>query len=50
MKDKKITFKKKAESFDIPFSTIEGDELYPCALFYYVNDEIEYLNDYKPWF
>lgn len=47
MKDSKITFKKKAESFEVPFTTIAGDELYPCALFYYVNDEVEYLADYK---
>ena len=35
---KKVIFKKKAESFEIPYSTIEGDDLYPCALFYYMND------------
>lgn len=48
MKESKITFKKKAESFEVPFTAIAGDELYPCALFYYVNDEVEYLTDYKP--
>ena len=48
MKDSKVTFKKKSETFDVPFTSIPGDELCPCALFYYVNDEIEYLPDYKP--
>lgn len=47
VEEKKITFKKKLESFDIPFSVIPGDELHPCALFYYVNDEVEYLPEYK---
>lgn len=35
---KKVTFKKKSESFEIPFQTIPGDELHPCALYYYMND------------
>jgi hypothetical protein len=26
---------------------VADDELYPCVLFYYVNDEIEYLPQYK---
>lgn len=37
---KKMTFKKKAEKYELDFSTIQGDPLYPCALFYYMNDEI----------
>lgn len=43
----KISFKKKNETYEIEFKTIEGDELYPCALFYYINDEIEFLPNYK---
>ena len=44
---KKLTFKKKAEKYQLDFNTIEGDPLYPCVLFYYMNDEIEFLADYK---
>ena len=44
----KILFKKKTESFEIPFTKIPGNELHPCALFYYVNDEVEFLPNYKP--
>lgn len=47
VEQKKITFKKKLEKFDIPYTAIDGDDLHPCALFYYVNDEVEYLMDYK---
>ena len=43
----KMVFKKKAESFEIPFEKVEGDELHPCALFYYMNDEVEFLPDCK---
>ena len=45
---KKILWKKKAETYEISFQTINGDELYPCALFYYINDEVEFLPNYKP--
>ena len=44
----KILFKKKTESFEIPFTKIPDNELHPCALFYYVNDEVEFLPNYKP--
>ena len=45
---KKMIFKKKQESFEIPFTKIEGDALHPCVLFYYMNDEVEFLPNYKP--
>lgn len=44
-----MTFKKKAEKYELDFSTIPGDALYPCALFYYMNDEVEFLPNYKEW-
>jgi hypothetical protein len=44
---KKMTFKKKNEKYELEFATIPGDELYPCALFYYMNDEVEFLPNYK---
>lgn len=34
----KITFKKKNETYELAFEKIAGDELHPCALFYYIND------------
>lgn len=46
---KKMTFKKKKEIYELDFDTINGDELYPCVLFYYINDEIEFLANYKEW-
>ena len=41
----KVVFKKKGteESHTIEFEAKEDDELYLCGLFYYNNDEIEYL-------
>ena len=48
MEGKKIQWKKKAETYEIPFQKIEGDELYPCVLFYYINDEVQFLHNYKP--
>ncbi len=44
---KKMTFKKKNEKYELEFATIQGDPLYPCALFYYMNDEVEFLPNYK---
>lgn len=44
---KKMTFKKKNEKYELDFTTIADDPLYPCALFYYMNDEVEFLPDYK---
>lgn len=46
---KKMTFKKKNEKYELDFTTIPGDPLYPCALFYYMNDEVEFLPNYKEW-
>lgn len=38
-------FKKKGteESHTLEYEASEGDELYLCGLFYYSNDEIEFL-------
>lgn len=43
--ESKVTFKKKGteESYTLEFEQVEGDELYLCGLFYYNNDEIEFL-------
>lgn len=48
---KKLKFKKKGtnEQFDIDFQTNPTDPLHPCVLFYYENDEVEFLPDYKDW-
>ncbi len=37
---KKMTFKKKNQKYELDFTIIQGDPLYPCALFYYMNDEV----------
>ncbi|MCB0369876.1 MAG: hypothetical protein KDD45_10685 [Bdellovibrionales bacterium] len=41
----KVTFRRKNgdESHMIEFEAKDDDELYLCGLFYYNNDEIEYL-------
>lgn len=41
----KIVFKKKGteESHTLEYEVVEGDELHLCGLFYYNNDEIEFL-------
>lgn len=44
---KKLLFKKKSETFELPFETIADDKLHPCVLFYYINDEVEFLPNYK---
>jgi hypothetical protein len=45
--DKIVSFKKGGENYQIPFETIANDELSPCVLFYYLNDEVEFLPDFK---
>jgi hypothetical protein len=47
MGDKIVVFKKNNETYQIPFDTIPNDELSPCVLFYYLNDEVEFLPDYQ---
>ncbi len=47
--EKTIAFKKNTETYQIPFETINGDELSPCVLFYYINDEVEFLPNFKAW-
>ncbi len=43
--DSMIYFQKKGteEKHELDFEVIEDDDLHLCALFYYNNDEIEYL-------
>jgi len=45
--EKIIYFKKNTETYQVPFETIPGDELSPCVLFYYLNDEVEFLPNFK---
>jgi hypothetical protein len=47
MDTKVVSFKKKSEVFDIAFTTIPDDKLHPCALFYFMNDEVESIADPK---
>jgi hypothetical protein len=47
MVDKTIVFKKGTETYSLTFETIVGNELYPCVLFYYLNDEVEFLANYQ---
>lgn len=35
------------ETHKLDIKYIATDLLYPCVLFYYLNDEVEFLNDYK---
>jgi hypothetical protein len=46
---KKMKFRKKGanDQYELDFQTKDGDALCPCVLFYYPNDEVEYLNDFK---
>lgn len=41
----KLVFRKKGteENYTIEFEAKDDDELYLCGLFYYNNDEIEYI-------
>lgn len=45
--DKTLLFKRNTDQYSINFSTLPGDELYPCVLFYYINDEVEFLPNHK---
>lgn len=51
MELKKLKFKKHGtnDHFDIDFVTNGTDPLHPCVLFYYENDEVEILPDFKDW-
>ena len=39
--------KNNINKYTLNFALIPGDQLYPCALFYYINDEVEYLPNHK---
>ena len=43
---KKIQFMKKStkETYCLDFEIKHNDPLHPCVLFYYINDEIEFIN------
>jgi hypothetical protein len=43
--ESKLVFRKKGteENYTIEFESKEDDELYLCGLFYYNNDEIEFI-------
>ena len=46
MSSKTIFFSKNSSNcWETTFKTIEGDKLYPCVLFYFEGDEVEYLLD-----
>ena len=36
-----------SNKYELPFEPVLEDELHPCVLFYYVNDEVEYLPNGK---
>ena len=40
----KFTKKDTSETYSISFSFEEGNELHLCTLFYYANDEVEFLS------
>jgi hypothetical protein len=44
---KKIVFRLGANSYELPYEPVAQDELHPCVLFYYMNDEVEYLPNFK---
>lgn len=46
-KDKTLHFKRNNDIYVLNFQTIEGDELCPCVVFYFINDEMEFLPHYK---
>jgi hypothetical protein len=45
--ESKVVFKKKGteETHTLEYEANDADELYLCGLFYYSNDEIEYLGN-----
>lgn len=42
----KFMKEKKSETFKLDFTPIENDPLHACVLFYYVNDEVEFIPNY----
>lgn len=42
-----INFKRNNNKHTLSFNKVPGDELYPCVLFYYLNDEVEFLPNHK---
>jgi hypothetical protein len=49
LQSKKIKFKKRGtqDQYELDVQLKDGDPLSPCVLFYYPNDEVEYINDFK---
>ena len=45
--EKTLVFRKGKETYSITFEPIANDQLSPCVLFYYLNDEVEFLPNYK---
>jgi hypothetical protein len=44
---KKIGFQCGSQAYELPYEPVLNDELHPCVLFYYMNDEVEYLPNFK---
>lgn len=44
---KVVVFRRKSDAYELPYDPIDDDKLHPCVLFYYINDEVEFLPDYK---
>jgi len=42
-----INFKRNNNKHTLSFNKVPGDELCPCVLFYYLNDEVEFLPNHK---
>ena len=42
-----FTKEQSQENYKLEIKFIEGDQLHPCILFYYLNDEVEFVNNYK---
>jgi hypothetical protein len=38
---------KTVEQFKLELKYVDGDPFHPCVLFYYLNDEVEFINNFK---
>jgi hypothetical protein len=44
--NKKIIFRKSIDKYELPYEPVKGDRLFPIAVLYYPDDEVEVLPDF----
>ncbi len=45
-KEKKVRFRRGVDSYELKYASLQGDPLFPVAILYYPNDEVDVLPDF----